>query len=127
MKAITTLEIIILLVVLVVTALFVLSWLGLGTNPLDWFKKQTIKNTFCGEIQERTNCQFKTVRSVDDLEISPDDTSTKIKKSDIGTGSSKEFATYGEICGYLQGYQDYNNKNKLQDCLKKLCGCKFTS
>jgi len=126
MKAITTLEIIIILVVLVVTALFVLSWLGLGTNPLDWFKKQTIKNTFCGEIQERTNCQLTTVNSVDDLGINSDDTSTKIKYKDImskniGAGMDPDKpAQYGDICKYL-------GQDNFKECLKRFCGCKFTS
>jgi len=118
MKAITTLEIIIILVVLVVTALFVLSWLGLGTNPLDWFKKQTIKNTFCGEIQERTNCQLVTVSSVDELGISEDEISTKVKNKDVGIAQNPDNpATYKDICKYL-GYQNF------KDCLVKSCGCK---
>jgi len=121
MRAMTTLEIIIILVVLVVTALFVLSWLGLGANPLDWFKKQSIKNTFCGEIQERTNCQLITVSTVSDLGINSQDVSTKIKNKDVGVSSQPDsWATFQSICNYL-GYSNFGQ------CLVKLCGCKITS
>ncbi|MEM5828235.1 MAG: hypothetical protein QW197_01895 [Candidatus Aenigmatarchaeota archaeon] len=121
MRGLTTIELIIIIVVLVVTALFILSWLGLGSNPLDWFKKQSIKNTFCSEIVERTRCNIEEYNSIDDLGISYYDASTKIRKSEIGTGSPDEFATYGEVCGYF----GYKGESNFKDCLVKLCGCKI--
>ncbi|MEM5820976.1 MAG: hypothetical protein QXP34_01490 [Candidatus Aenigmatarchaeota archaeon] len=119
MKLLTTIELIIIIVVLVVTALFILSWLGLGSNPLDWFKKQTIKNTFCSEIIERTRCNMIEVPSVDDLGINEYDTSTKIKNSEVGVAQNpNDYATYRDICRYL-GQSDFKS------CLVKLCGCKI--
>lgn len=121
MRALTTLEIIIILVVLVVTALFVLSWLGLGGNPLDWFKKNELKTRFCAEVQERTNCQVLAVSTASDLNINRDTNSLRIKKSEVGKGGSNEAATYGDICEYF-GY-----RTNFDECLVKLCGCKITS
>lgn len=118
MKVLTTLELIIIIVILIVTALFVLSWLGIGSNPLDWMKKTSIKNTFCSEIISRTNCQITEVSSVDELGISRDDTSIKLKNKDIGVRDGEDYATYGDICKYL-GVIDF------KDCLVKLCGCKI--
>lgn len=118
MKALTTLEIIIIIVILIVTALFVLSWLGIGSNPLDWFKKESIKSTFCSEIVSRTNCQMIEVSRVEELGISSLDKSSKIKNKEIGKPFPEEYAKYGDVCTYL-GYGD------LRDCLVKLCGCKI--
>lgn len=118
MKLLTTLEIIIIIVILIVTALFVLSWLGMGTNPLDWMKKENIRNTFCSEIVSRTNCQMIEVSNVDELGISSDDTSTKIKNKDIGEKDGENFATFGSICKYL-------GVSNFKECLVKLCKCKI--
>lgn len=118
MKTLTTLEIIIIIVILVVTALFILSWLGIGSNPLEWFRKQSVKTTFCSEIIERTNCQLVEVTSVDELGISRDDLSTKIKNRDIGVRDGDSYANFIDICKYL-GQTDFKS------CLVKLCGCKI--
>jgi len=122
MKALATLEIIIILIVLVVTAFFVLSWLGLGINPLDWFKKNELKARFCAEVQERTSCHVLEVSTAGNLGIGTYTESLRIKKSEVGKGGSKEAATYGEICEYF-GYKSY----KFDECLVKLCGCRITS
>jgi len=117
--------VIISLIVIVVVALFVLSWVGLGTNPLDWFKKNELKARFCAEVQERTNCQVLAVYSAEDLGIDSSTESLRIKRSEVGLSelgsSGSNLATYGEICNYF-GY-----KNKIDECLVKLCGCKITS
>lgn len=121
MKLLTTIEIVIIIVVLIVTALFMLSWLGLGLNPLDWFKRESVKNSFCSEIISRTNCQLQTYR-FEEFPINKDDYSSRIKCKDIGnkctSKNPEDSASFGEICKYL-GYDDF------QQCLEKLCGCKF--
>ncbi|MEM0480576.1 MAG: hypothetical protein QXQ14_00070 [Candidatus Aenigmatarchaeota archaeon] len=127
MRALTTLEIVIILVILIVTALFILSWLGIGTNPLDWFKKESIRNTFCGEVLSRANCQVQTYK-FDEYPLKSDDTSTRIKCKDIAGKcvgkSSEDQATFEEICNYL-GYTG-TGYNFFKTCLEKACGCKFT-
>ncbi|MEM0324644.1 MAG: hypothetical protein QXW35_01970 [Candidatus Aenigmatarchaeota archaeon] len=118
MKALTTLEIIIIIVILIVTALFVLSWLGIGSSPLDWMKRENIKSIFCSEIIDRTKCLVIEVSSPYDLGISEDDLSSKIRNRDIGVKDGDEFASYKNICNYL-------GVRSFKECLVKLCGCKI--
>ncbi len=120
MKSLTTLEIIIIIVILIVTALFILSWLGLGINPLEWFKKASIQNSFCSEIQEKTNCQMQTLSS-EQIDSLKEMQSTRIKCKDIdnlGCSSPDDQATYDKICEYL------GRKGDFSKCLQDLCKCK---
>ncbi len=119
MKSLTTIEIIIIIVILIVTALFILSWLGLGTNPLEWFKRVSIQNSFCSEIQEKTNCQIQTIST--SIDITPDSQSTRIRCKEInnpsGCSSPDDYATYQQICQYL-------GRNDFRKCLEELCKCR---
>lgn len=128
MKSLTTLEIVIIIIVLIVGLLFVLGWLGV--IPLDWPKKMAISSNFCSEIEIRIRCKAEK-RSWNDVqnEISETDYSTTIKCRDIGYNNNWESckpgtpgdtpAAYKDICLYLGNYRN------LKECLEKVCGCNF--
>jgi hypothetical protein len=118
MKLLTTLEIVIIIIVLVVGVLFILWWLGI-ISP-DWFKKMSVKNSFCSEIIQRTNC-INEVKRFNEIGITENDFSNSIKNKDIGvTDNPENQARYRDICDYL----GYKNK-EFKECLSKVCGCRF--
>ena len=108
------------LIIVVVAAFFILSYLGLIPGISDIFKRQAIQSKFCQELQQTYQCSVEYLAYSEFSTI----TSSKIKNSEIGLAGDDP-AQFGNICAYLLG-KKYSTENDWNSCLSR-CGCKTSS